>query len=287
MSAAGPWRDPLARTLQKTSVRIALGVLAAFALIAILAPLIAPHDPILPLDAVKLKDHPPSLAFPLGTDPSSRDVLSRLIYGARVSLAVSIFSVLVAVSIGTALGAVTGYFGGIVDTVIMRVIDALLSVPRVLLLFAVASLWGKLGVPALILILGLTGWFGLTRLVRAEVLEVKQRDFVLAAQALGTSHRRILVRHVLPHAMTSVTVASALGVASAIIIEAGMSFLGIGVAQPTPSWGNMIFDGSSAPHTHWWVSLFPGLALAITVIAVNVVADGLREALSPRQLPAR
>jgi peptide/nickel transport system permease protein len=287
MSEAGPWRDPLARALQKTSVRVALAVLAAFVLVAVFAPFIAPHDPTLPLDPIKLKDHPPSLAFPLGTDPSSRDVLSRLIYGARVSLAVSIFSVAVAMSIGITLGAITGYFGGVFDTLIMRAIDALLSIPRVLLLVAIASLWGKLGVPALIVILGLTGWFGLTRLVRAEVLDVKQRDFVLAARALGTSHGRILVRHVLPHAMTSVTVASALGIASAIIVEAGMSFLGIGVAQPTPSWGNMINDGASAPHTHWWVSLFPGLALAITVVAVNVVADGLREALSPRQLPAR
>jgi peptide/nickel transport system permease protein len=287
MTTAGPWRDPLSRALHKTSVRIALGVLAAFVIVAILAPVIAPHDPVAVIDAVKLKDQPPSLAFPLGTDPSGRDVLSRLMFGARISLAVSVFSVLVAMSIGTALGAITGYFGGVVDTLVMRVIDALLSVPRVLLLFAVASLWGKLGVPALIVILGLTGWFGLTRLVRAEVLEVKERDFVLAARALGTSHARILVRHVLPHALTSVTVASALGVASAIMVEAGMSFLGIGVAQPTPSWGNMIQDGASAPHTHWWVSLFPGLALAITVIAVNVVADGLREALSPRQLPAR
>ena len=287
MSDAGPWRDPLARALQRTSVKIALGVLAVFVLVALLAPFIAPHDPTLPLDPVKLKDHPPSLAYPLGTDPASRDMLSRLIFGARVSLAVSVFSVVVAMSIGTALGALAGYFGGFFDAVIMRVIDALLSVPRVLLLFAVATLWGKLGVPALIVILGLTGWFGLTRLVRAEVLDVKQRDFVLAAHALGTSHGRILVRHVLPHAMTSVTVASALGIASAIMVEAGMSFLGIGVAPPTPSWGNMIQEGASAPHTHWWVSLFPGLALAITVVAVNVVADGLREALSPRQLPAR
>ena len=287
MSVAGPWREPLARALQKTSVRIALGVLAAFVLVAVFAPLIAPHDPNLPLDSINLRDHPPSLAYPLGTDTSSRDVLSRLIYGARISLAVSIFSVAVAVSIGTALGAIAGYVGGMFDSVVMRVIDALLAIPRVLLLLAVAALWGQLGVPALILILGLTGWFGLTRLVRAEVLEVKQRDFVLAARALGTSHGRILVRHVLPHSLTSVTVASAIGVASAIIAEAGMSFLGIGVALPTASWGNMIQDGSSAPHTHWWISLFPGLALATTVIAVNVVADGLREALSPRQLPAR
>jgi len=287
MSETGPWREPVARALDKTSVKIALGVLGAFVLIAVLAPFIAPHDPTAPLDPINLRDRPPSLAYPLGTDPASRDVLSRLIYGARISLAVSVFSVAVAVSIGTALGAIAGYFGGVLDTIITRMIDALLSIPRVLLLFAVASLWGKLGVPALIVILGVTGWFGLTRLVRTEVLDVKQRDFVLAARALGTSHGRILVRHVLPHAMTSVTVAAALGVGSAIVVEAGMSFLGIGVAPPTPSWGNMIQDGASAPHTHWWVSLFPGLALAITVVAVNVVADGLREALSPRQLPAR
>ena len=287
MNDASPWRAPLSRAFQKTSVRIALAVLAALALAAVFAPLIAPHDPNIPIDPVRLRDAPPSRAFLFGTDPYSRDVLSRLIYGARISLTVSSLSVLVAASIGTAIGATAGYFGGFVDTAIMRTIDALLSVPRVLLLVTVAALWGNLGVPAMIVLLGTTGWFGLTRLVRAEVAEIKGREFILAAEALGTSHSRILVRHILPHALASVLVASALGIGNAIIAEAGMSFLGIGVAQPTASWGNMIQDGYSAPQTHWWVSLFPGLALAITVVAVNVVADGLREALSPRQLPAR
>jgi peptide/nickel transport system permease protein len=284
---SGSWRDALAQAWRMRRVRVGLAILASITLVALFAHQLAPYDPNLPLDPVALRDQPPSAAHWFGTDPYGRDVLSRVLFGARISLSVSFLAVLVAVSIGTAVGAIAGYAGGVVDTTVMRLVDALLSVPRVLLLIAVLSLWGTLSVPTLVVLLGVSGWFGVCRLVRSEVAAVREHDFVVAARALGTGHVRILARHVLPHALTPVLVAAALGVGNVILVEAGLSYLGIGVAPPTASWGNMIRDGSTAINTHWWVSVFPGVALALTVVATSFVADGAREALDARSLQMR
>jgi peptide/nickel transport system permease protein len=169
----------------------------------------------------------------------------------------------------------------------MRTVDACLAIPRILLLLVVAALWGTLSAPALILLLGLTGWFGVSRLVRAEVVAVNAREFIAAARTLGARPERILVRHVVPQVLTPVLVAATLGVGHIIVVEAGLSFLGYGIPQPRASWGSIIADGRDVLASAWWISLFPGLALSATVLALNVVADRLRQALNPRQLPGR
>jgi peptide/nickel transport system permease protein len=264
---------------------IAAVALLLIALAALLAPWIAPYDPAQVLDAAA-RAQPPSAANWLGTDTLSRDLLSRLLHGARVSLGVSLVAVMVAVVVGTAWGAVAGFAGGWVDRVLMHVVDAGLAIPRILLLLGIVALWGSLSTPALVLLLGLTGWFGGSRLVRAEVRATRERDFVAAARATGAAPARVLVRHVLPHAMTPMLVAATLGVGQVIVLEAGLAFLGYGVAPPTASWGGLIRDGREVLATAWWMSVFPGIALATTVLAVNVLGDRLRSALSPKQLHA-
>jgi len=281
----GPWRDALRRLARHRPARIALALLGLISLVALLAPVLAPYEPGVYLGLDALSARPPSAAHPFGTDANSRDVLSRVLHGARISLAISLLAVTIAATIGTLYGAIAGYCGGVVDSVMMRIVDAMLAVPRVLLLIAVVTLWNSVGMNVLILVIGLTGWFGVSRLVRAQVLSIREREFIDAARALGASHRRILFRHVLPHVMSPVLVAATLGIGNVIVIEAGLSFLGMGVQPPDPSWGNMIRDGAERIDSEWWVSLFPGMALVVTVLAVNVVADALRDTLDPRQLP--
>ena len=277
---------PALRALVRDSrARIALVVLLLVALGAIFAPLLAPYDPIVPLDIERLNSQPPSAAHPFGTDPSSRDVLSRLIYGSRVSLAVGLGSVALAMSIGIAVGIVAGYVGGAVDAVLMRLVDAAVSVPRLLVLIMVASLWDRLDVVPLTLLMAGTGWFAVSRLVRAETLALRDREFVLAARALGTPVPRLLLRHVLPNVLAPALVAAALGIANVILLEAALSYLGIGVEQPVASWGAIIQDGAQQVTELWWVTLFPGLAILVTVFACNALADALRDAFDPRQLP--
>ena len=263
---------------------IAIAVLVLVALTTLLAPLLAPFDPAAQPDIVGMRSQPPSLAHWFGTDPFSRDVLSRVLYGGRVSLAVGALAMLVAATVGTAWGAIAGYAGGWTDLLMMRVTDAMLSVPRVLLLLAILSLWGGVPVPALVLLLGLTGWFGMSRLVRAEVRAAREREYVAAANALGAHPARVLLRHALPSAISPVLVAATLGVGHAILLEAGLSFLGVGVRPPQASWGSVIRDGADAVAAHWWVSFFPGLMIALTVTALNVLGDSLRDALETRQL---
>jgi peptide/nickel transport system permease protein len=283
----GPWRRALARLRGDRSAMLGLWMIVALAALALLAPLLAPYDPIHQPDIVALKSLPPSLAHPFGTDQYSRDLLSRVLYGSRVSLAVGLLAALVAVTVGTAWGAVAGWLGGGADGVMMRLVDAMLAIPRLLLLIVVAALWGRLPIPLLVMVLGLTGWFGTSRLVRAQVLGLKERDFVLGARALGAPGGRLLVRHVLPNALSPVVVAATLGVGSAIAVEAGLSYLGLGVRPPFASWGSIIADGAEDVATLWWISLFPGLAIVTTVMAFNALGDGLRDALDPRQLPGR
>jgi len=279
-----PWSALFARLWEQRDGRMAIGVLIALIGLAALAPWLAPYSPIAQPDIVALHNLPPSLAHPFGTDFASRDVLSRVMYGARVSLPVALLAVVVSTTVGTLYGAIAGFAGGRADAIMMRVIDAALAIPRLLLLIAILVLWGAVGVPALILLLGLTGWFAVSRLVRAEVLALRDRDMVVAARALGARNSAIIRRHILPNVLSPVIVAATLGVANVILIEAGLSYLGIGVRPPAASWGNIIQDGADQIGTLWWVSLFPGAAIVITVAAFNVVGDRLRDALDPRQL---
>lgn len=287
LRADAPARTVLRALARDRSAVVGLGTLAVLAVIALAASYVAPHDPIAQPDIIGLKNIPPTIAHPFGTDQMSRDVLSRVIHGAGISLRIAFLSVLVSATVGTAYGALAGYFAGPVDSVMMRLVDALLAIPRVLLLIAVATLWNGLEIGGLILLLGLTGWFGVSRLVRAMVLSAREDEFVTAARALGASDARILLRHILPQVVSPVLVAATLGIGNVIVIEAGLSYLGMGVKTPYASWGSIFRDGTSSFEATWWVWLSAALALAITVLAVNLVADGLRQALSGRQLPAR
>ena len=277
---ARPRESPLGLTvrglLRQRSSRVALILLGVIILVGLLAPLLAPYDPAAQPDIVGLKSLPPSLAHPFGTDPYSRDVLSRVLYGARLSLTIGILATFVSLTVGVAYGSVAGYLGGLVDGVMMRVLDALLSIPRLLLLLGVLVAWPHLSIGALILFLGLTGWFGLSRIVRGQVLALKHAEFVTAAQALGASRRRILVKHLLPNLVSPIAVAATLGVAHVIVLEAGLSFLGIGVPQPLASWGNIIQDGVDQIATLWWMSFFPGLFMVLTVLTLNILGEALR-----------
>jgi peptide/nickel transport system permease protein len=257
-------------------------ILGIVILVGVLAPFIAPYDPAAQPDIVRLKSLPPSLAHPFGTDPYSRDVLSRVIYGARLSLMIGFLATMVSLTFGVAYGAISGYAGGLVDTVMMRVLDALLAIPRLLLLLGILVAWPQPPIGALILFLGLTGWFGVSRIVRGQVLALKHAEFVTAAQALGASRRRILVRHLLPNLLSPIVVAATLGVAHVIVLEAGLSYLGIGVPQPLASWGNIIQDGADQVATLWWMSLFPGLFMVLTVMTLNILSEALRDAYDHR-----
>lgn len=280
-AAIGIWP----RLWRQRSARVAIGVLLVLALGALLAPLIAPYDPLAQRDIVGLKSRSPSWAHPFGTDQFSRDVLSRMLYGARVSLSVAFLAVVLSGTLATAYGSLAGYVGGRLDAVMMRALDGLLAIPRVLLLLGVLGVWPRVSLPVLILLLGGTGWFAVSRLVRAEVMAVSRRDHVAAARALGASGGRILLRHVLPNALAPVLVAAALGVGGVVVLEAGLSYLGVGVRPPHASWGNIIQDGSVNLMGLWWMSLFPGLAIAATVLACNMLGDALRQAADPRHLP--
>jgi len=261
-----------------------LALIFLLCIIAIFAQQLAPYPPNAQLDIIGLKSRPPSGAHPLGTDQYSRDLLSRMLFGARISLSVAMLAVLLSATVGTAYGLISGYWGGRVDAVMMRLLDAFLAIPRVLLLVAVLALWSPVPLSALILVIGLTGWFEVSRLVRAEVLSVMQREYVVAARGLGASGPRIVWRHILPNVLNPVIVSATLGVGNVIILEAGLSYLGIGARAPTASWGSIFFDGSDAFQTTWWIALFPGLAIILTVLAFNVFGTPLRDALDPHQL---
>lgn len=254
---------------------IVLGVTFA----AVFAPLIAPFDPNeLHLDAI-LKA--PCAEFPLGTDRLGRDVLSRLLYGGRVSLWVGFVAVSISISIGALLGLVSGYFGGLVDEIVMRFVDIMLCFPSFFLILAVVAFLEP-SLFNIMVVIGLTSWMGVARLVRAETLTLREREFVSAARLAGTSTWRIMTRHILPNAMAPVTISAILGIGGAILIESGLSFLGLGVQPPQASWGNMLMDGKSVIEEASWLSLFPGLAILITVLGYNLLGESLRDFLDPR-----
>lgn len=255
------------------------GILLAVVVAAVAAPVLGPAHP----DEIRLAEslQPPGPGHPFGTDYYGRDVLSRVLFGARVSLAISFAAQVLALVSGLTLGAVAGYFGGWVDTVIMRTVDVFLAFPDLLLAIGIAATLGP-GLPSVLLALGLVGWPGLCRLVRGEVAALRDRDFIQAARAIGAGDWWILVRHVLPNVIAPVLIATSLGLGSRIMQEAGLSFLGLGVQPPMASWGSMIHFGlrwlSRAP----WLVIFPGLAIAVAVIGFNLLGDGLRDALDPR-----
>jgi peptide/nickel transport system permease protein len=254
-------------------------VVGCLALLAVTAPAIAPWDPNRP-DVKKILE-PPSRPHPLGTDQLGRDVLSRMLYGARVSLAVGFVSVGIAATIGILLGSAAGYHGGFVDASIMRVVDLMLVFPRFFLLLAVLAFL-KPSIWTIMAVIGLTGWMGVARLVRAEFLALKEREFVLWSQSIGASAWRIIWRHILPNAMGPVLVAMTLGIPAAILTESGLSFLGLGVRPPYATWGNILNEGRDAIELAWWQSLYPGLAILITVLSYNLLGEGIRDALDPR-----
>jgi peptide/nickel transport system permease protein len=275
----------LARALRDPRSRVALVVLGVAVLAAVFAPLLAPYDPAAQLDIVRLNSLGPSLAHPFGTDPFSRDVLSRVLFGARVSLSIAFAAVALSVSFGILVGVVAGYVGGIVDTVLMRLVDAALAIPRLLLIIVVVALWGSVSVTTLTLLIAGVTWFAVSRLVRAETLTVRDRDYVVAARALGAPPWRIVLRHVLPNVVGPGIVSATLAIGNVILLEAGLSYLGIGVRPPTASWGSIIQDGAERVSDLWWLTVFPGVAIVITVFACNALGDALRDALDPRQLP--
>jgi peptide/nickel transport system permease protein len=256
-------------------------VVGALAVLAILAPVVAPYDPVAQGDLTTTAYLPPSGQHWLGTDQFGRDLLSRIIYGARISLSIGFLAVAIAVVLGSVLGAVAGYVGGWADAAIMRFTDMVMAFPRLVLLIMIIALFEP-SLTLIILVLGLTQWPGTARLVRGEVLSLREREYVEAARALGFGRARIILRHLLPNVMAPVIVAATLGIGNTIVLEAGLSFLGFGIQPPTPSWGTLVADGRQNLIGAWWVATFPGLAIVLTVLAFNLVGDGLRDALDPR-----
>ncbi len=253
-------------------------IISAFVL-AMLAPLISPYDP----DFFNVKEIllSPSATHWMGTDGLGRDVLSRMLYGARISLLVGLVAVGISTAIGIILGAIAGYYRGWVDTVIMRLVDVMLSIPSFFLILAVIAFLTP-SIINIMIVIGLTSWMGVTRLVRAEFLSLADREFVMASRTLGAKNARLIFKHLLPNSLTPIIVSSVLGVASAVLLESGLSFLGLGVQAPQASWGNILTDGKEYIQFAWWLSLFPGMAILITVLGYNLLGEGLRDALDPR-----
>ncbi|MBM4331100.1 MAG: ABC transporter permease [Deltaproteobacteria bacterium] len=248
-------------------------------LVALFAPLLSPYDP----GQINIKKvlHNPSAEHIFGTDQLGRDVFSRMIWGSKISLLVGFVSMGLATVIGIFLGALAGFYGRWIDNLIMRFVDIMLCFPTFFLILAVIALLEP-NIWNIMIIIGITGWMGVARLVRAEFLSLKERDFTVAEKALGARDFRIIFRHILPNALAPVLVAATLGVAGAILTESALSFLGIGVQPPTPSWGNILTAGKDNIQIAWWLSLYPGLAILITVLGYNLLGEGIRDAIDPR-----
>ena len=266
--------------------RAALAGLAVVALLGVacgLAPLLAPYPPEAP--NVELIREPPSLAHPMGTDQLGRDQLSRLMYGGRFSLEVGVLATLIAILVGTAFGALSGYYGGALDPLLMRFTDFMLSIPRLLLLLMIGAVFGT-SIGLIILLIGLTAWMHVARLVRATVLSLREQEYIAAARLLGAGDARLIARHILPNALGPIIVAATLGVAGAILTESTLSYLGFGVQPPTPTWGNMLQNAQSEMYNAPWLAIFPGLLIFATIMSINFIGDGLRDAFDPRRVSA-
>ena len=249
-------------------------IVALLTVVAVAAPWLATHDP----DAINLQNalQPPSAAAWLGTDSLGRDLYSRLLFGARISLLVGLGAVGVAILAGVLVGLLAGWYGGWIDSALMRFVDVMLCFPTFFLLLAIVAVIGQ-SVTNIILIIGLTGWMGVARLVRAEALSLKEREFIQAARVLGFGDARVMWRHLLPNALSPVLVSATLGIGSAILVESGLSFLGLGVQPPTPSWGNLLIDAKGTLGVAWWQTVFPGGVILVTVLGFNLLGEGLRE----------
>ena len=262
----------------------------AFVLIALLVcvvvagPLLSPYAPNAQLDIITLRSQAPSLAHPFGTDAVSRDVLSRVLDGGRVSLALAILSVSLSLVVGTLYGAISTLAGGVIDTTMRRALDIALSIPRLLVLLAVGALWGALSFPALVLLIGLTGWFATARLVTDELRALGALEFAIAARAMGVRGPRLLWRHLMPHLLPTLVITASFGVAGTIALEAGLSYLGLGIQAPQASWGTILRDGAGVAQSEWWLSLFPGLATVFAVLACNALGDALRNQFAPNHV---
>jgi peptide/nickel transport system permease protein len=273
--------------LRRVDAPAAFGLVltSTLVLVAVLAPLLMPHDPLAQDVSRRLK--PPGFAnatgaYLLGTDGLGRDILSRLIAGAQVSLLVGASGALISALVGTSLGLVAGYFGGWLDNLIMRLVDVWQAIPFTVLAIAIVVILGP-SLQNVILVLGATSWVNYARVIRAEALAQRNGEVILAARVLGAGHVRIMAHHVLPQVGASIVVLTSLLVASMILFEASLSFLGLGVQPPTPSWGNMVLDGVEPIRVAWWVSFFPGIAILLAVMGINLVGDWLRDLLDPRQ----
>jgi peptide/nickel transport system permease protein len=273
------WRL-LARAYASPSGRLGLLILAVMVAAIVIGPWFLPDPAGMP-DLIAGAT-PPSGGHPFGTDQLNRDILSRVASGGRISLTVAGLAVTLAITLGALVGGLAGFHGGWVDEALMRLVDGALAIPRLFLLLILVAVWEQMPVPALVVVLGATGWFATSRIVRGEVLRLREAEFVQAATALGAGPGRIIFRHLLPNVAGPLLVAATLGVGEVILLEAGLSFLGVGVQPPTPSWGGMILDARSLLTTAPWASIFPGLAIVVTVLAVNLIGDALRGALDPR-----
>jgi len=287
--AGEPWRGPRrsvpslwGRYARHRGAVLALAVVIIVIAVALLTPLVVPQAAAIqphPLDML----HTPDGAHPLGTDEVGRDILARLMYASRISLTVGVLAMLLSIVLGVTAGALAGYFGGWVDALLMRLTDALLSIPILFLLIALAVVLGP-SVRTLVLAIGALSWMELARIIRANILSLREREFVDAARAIGASDVLIIARHILPNTFGPIVVAGTLNVGSAMLTEAAVSYLGLGVQPPTPSWGNMLFNAQSYLWNAPWVALYPGLMIVVTVLAINFVGDGLRDALDPRRV---
>jgi peptide/nickel transport system permease protein len=279
--AASPGRRTLKRFLSHRLAMIGAIIISILAICAIFAPLLAPYDP----NAIDLRriSESPSSAHWFGTDNVGRDILSRVLYGARISLSVGVVAVSIYLSIGFLLGAIAGYLGGFVDSAIMRFTDVMMCFPTFVLILILVGMVGP-NIFNIMLVIGLFGWPGIARLVRGQVLQLRELDYVLAARALGGGSKYVMFKHILPNVIGPLTVAGSLGIAGAILSEAGLSFLGLGVVKPMPSWGSMLSDARNPATmaTQPWLWVTPGLLISLAVLSANFIGDGLRDAFDVR-----
>jgi len=278
-----PWKVAMRRFRENRLAVYSIYVILFFYAAAILAPILAPYDPAAIPDVMTNRYLPPSWAHPFGTDEFGRDLFSRALYGARVSLSVGLLAMVIAKTIGTVYGSVAAYFGGIVDSVLMRIVDVWIAFPTFYLMLMLVGVF-EANLLVLVLILGLTAWPGTARFIRGEILSLKNQQFTEAARAIGLPAHQIIAKHLIPSALSPVLVTAALAVAGMIGAEAGLSYLGLGIRPPTPSWGNMVASGKDTLLNAWWIAFFPGGLLTLTLVSFSLLADGLRDALDPKAL---
>jgi len=285
-SAKSPWRIAIRRFRENRLAVASIYVIVFAYIVAILAPILAPYDPAAIPDVMANRYLSPSWTHLFGTDEFGRDLFSRALYGARVSLSIGLLAMLIAKSIGTLYGAVAAYFGGLVDNILMRFVDIWIAFPTFYLMLMLVGVF-EANILVLVLILGFTAWPGTARFIRGEILSLKNREFTESARAIGLPAPQIILKHLIPSALSPVLVTAALAVAGMIGAEAGLSFLGLGIRPPTPSWGNMVAAGQDNLLNAWWVAFFPGALLTMTLISFSLLADGLRDALDPKALMQR